>query len=229
MGLVQLGGGKNPPKTNNTCNLERSNLSWNEQHFRTRKRMFFGYDSFPFCDGINDSGGVWLLVFREFFRGWKKDPFLFENGPFLYGDILEIFWGRRSEMIWLCGGGLLIPGPDSVQKMGPMFIGQSFNRTLVRWPGRFSCGNKNGGLGLGFCGAKISGGPLDLVTIVVFSRWVIWDAGGFFFCWTCLGEWHQTLSMVHIYIYLQSYLPLAWLLTTVFFRSTLQNLERRFN
>lgn len=56
----------------------------------------------------------------------------------------------------------MIPGPDSVQKMGPMFIGQSFNRTLVRWPGRFSCGNKNGGLGLGFCGAKISGGPLDL-------------------------------------------------------------------
>jgi len=37
--------------------------------------------------------GCLAVSFREFFRGWKNDSFLFENGPFLYGDIPEIFWG----------------------------------------------------------------------------------------------------------------------------------------
>ena len=79
--------------------------------------------------------------------GWKTLGLSFLTRPPFLRDIRSLSRGTVTSE-WV----LSIPGPDSVQKMQPMFIGQSFNRILVRWPGRFS--GKNCGLVFGckdFC------------------------------------------------------------------------------
>ena len=107
-----------------------------------------------------------------------------------------------------------------------MFIGQSFNRTLVRWPGAwaFSCGNKNGGLG--FCGAKIFRWPFGSWA----PSWCFRD--GWYemlvvsFCWTFLvsdTRHCQWYTSTHTY----NHIPTTCMtFDHGFFRSPLQNLER---
>lgn len=140
------------------------------------------------------------MVGRTILSFLTTDPLFVPGNSWNFSGDVDLRWSE-------CGGIFLIPGPDSVQKMGPMFIGQSFNRTLVRWPGAWA---------LFLWKQKWWSRPRVLwckdfpvalwilSPIVVFSRWVIWDAGCFFLL-DFLGEWHQTLSMVHVYTYLQLY------------------------